>query len=83
MAGSPGVDHVPVESESVLRIEHELVQFLAGARNCLADGGRLTVVPVEDALAAPEKLRATDLPELRLSRENSSWLEECRRRASI
>ena len=64
-----------------LHVERGLGRLPAAVRGWFADDGRLTGAPVDDALAALEKLRAADLPELRLSQEIVPWLEERQRRA--
>ena len=79
--GSPRVDVAPDAAGDTLRVERGLERLPAAVRNWFAADGRLSGAPVEDALAALEKLRAADLPELRLAQEISPWLEERRRRA--
>ena len=79
--GSPRVDLVPDDAADTLRVERGLERLPAAVRKWFAADGRLTGVPAEEALAALEKLRAADLPELRLSQEIVPWLEARRRRA--
>lgn len=79
--GSPRVDVAPDPAGDTLRVERGLERLPAAVRNWFADDGRLSGAPVEDALAAFEKLRAADLLELRLAQEISPWLEERQRRA--
>jgi superfamily II DNA or RNA helicase len=78
--GSPRVDVVPDDAAGALRVERGLDRLPTAVRAWFANDGRLTGAPVDDALAALEKLRAADLPEVRLSQEISPWLEERRRR---
>jgi superfamily II DNA or RNA helicase len=80
-AGSPRVDVVPDDTADTLRVERGLERLPAVARKWFADDGRLSGAPVEDTLAALEKLRAADLPEVRLSQEIGPWLEARRHRA--
>ena len=79
--GSSRVDVVPDDATDTLRVEHGLERLPKTVRDWFAEDGRLTGMPVDDALAALEKLRAADLPELRLSQEIIPWLEERRHRA--
>ena len=79
--GSPRVDVVPDDAADTLHVERGLGRLPAAVRGWFADDGRLTNAPVDDALAALEKLCAADLPELRLSQEIVPWLEERQRRA--
>ncbi len=78
--GSPRVDVVTDDVADSLRVERGLEKLPKVVRVWFGEGGRLTGTPVEDALAAMEKLRDADLPELRLSQEIAPWLEERRRR---
>ena len=79
--GSPRVDVVPDAAGDTLRVERGLERLPVVVKNWFAADGRLCGAPVEDTLAALEKLRAADLPELRLAQEISPWLEERQRRA--
>lgn len=79
--GSPRVDVVPDDVANTLRVERGLERLPAAVRKWFADDGRLSGTPPEDALATLEKLRAADLPELRLSQEIGPWLEVRRHRA--
>jgi len=78
---SPRVDIVPDDAADSLRVERGLERLPAAVRKWFADDGRLTTALVDDALAALEKLRAADLPEVRLSQEIGPWLEARRHRA--
>src|SRR5690606_34528874 len=64
-----------------LRVERGLARLPAEVRKWCDAEGRLTGVMVEDVLAALEKLRAADMPEVRLSQEIGLWLEARRHRA--
>ena len=79
--GSARVEVVPDDAADTLRVERGLERLPVVARKWFADDGRLSGAPVEDALAALEKLSAADLPELRLSQEILPWMEERQRRA--
>jgi superfamily II DNA or RNA helicase len=79
--GSPRVDVVPDDAADTLRVERGRDRLPKAVRDWFAADGRLTGVSEEDALAALEKLRAADLPELRLSQEIGPWLEARRHRA--
>ncbi len=79
--GSPRVDIVPDDAADSLCVERGLERLPAAVRKWFADDGRLTTASVDDALAALEKLRAADLPEVRLSQEIGPWLEARRHRA--
>jgi superfamily II DNA or RNA helicase len=79
--GSPRVDVAPDAAGDTLRVERGLERLPAAVRHWFAADGRLCGAPEEDALQALEKLRAADLPELRLAQEISPWLEERQRRA--
>ncbi len=79
--GSPHVDVVPDDVADSLCVERGLERLPAAVRKWFADDGRLTTASVDDALAALEKLRAADLPEVRLSQEIGPWLEARRHRA--
>ncbi len=73
--GSPRVDVVPDDAANTLRVERGLGRLPAAVRKWFAADGRLTGAPPEEALAALEKLRAADRPEVRLSQEIAPWLE--------
>ena len=78
--GSPRVDIVPDGGADSLRVERGLGRLPKALRAWFDQEGRLTGAPVDEALAALEKLRAADLPELRLSQEIGPWVEaRCRR----
>ncbi len=79
--GSPRVDVVPDDGADTLRVERGLERLPKSVRGWFAEHGQLTGAPVEDALAALEKFRDADLPEVRLTQEIVPWLEERRRRA--
>ena len=79
--GAPRADLASDGSEQGLRVEWGLARLPAPMRKWFADDGRLTGVSVEESLAALEKLRSADLPELRLSQEIAPWLEARQRRA--
>jgi len=79
--GSPRVEVVPDDATDTLRIERGLERLPKTVRGWFAKDGSLAGMPVDDALAALEKLRATDLPAVRLSQEIVPWLEARRRRA--
>ncbi|MBI5383231.1 MAG: DEAD/DEAH box helicase [Verrucomicrobia bacterium] len=72
---------MPNDAAETLRAERGLERLPKAVRCWFAEDGRLTGTPVDDALAALEKLHAADLPELRLSQEVAPWLEERQRRA--
>jgi hypothetical protein len=78
--GSPRVDIAPDDAENTLLVERGLAQLPAAVREWFNKDGRLNGLPVEEALTGLEKLRAADLPELRLSQEIAPWLEERHRR---
>ncbi|MSU63835.1 MAG: hypothetical protein EXS31_15785 [Pedosphaera sp.] len=79
--GSPRVDVVPDDAADTVLVERGLERLPVAVRKWFAADGRLTAASVEDALAALEKLRAADLPEVRLSQEIVPWLETRRHRA--
>jgi hypothetical protein len=78
--GSTRVDLVPDDAADTLRLERGRDRLPKTVRGWFASDGRLTDMPVDDALAALETLSAADVPELRLSQEIVPWLEERRRR---
>ena len=78
--GSTRVDVMPDDAADSLRVERGLERLPAAVRKWFADDGSLTNASVDDALAVLEKLRAADLPELRLSQEIVPWLEARRHR---
>lgn len=79
--GSPRVDVVTDDAADTLRVERGLERLPVVVRKWFAVDGRLSGASAEDALEALEKLRAADLPELRLSQEIVPWLEARRHRA--
>jgi len=79
--GSPRVDVVPDDGADTLRVERGLARLPTAVRNWFTADGRLSGAPVDEALAALEKLSAADLPEVRLSQEIVPWLEARRHRA--
>lgn len=79
--GSPRVDIAPDDAADTLRVERGRDRLPKAVRDWFAADGRLTGATAEEALAALEKLRAADLPELRLSQEIGPWLETRRHRA--
>jgi hypothetical protein len=79
--GSPRVDVVPDDAADTLRVERGLERLPATVHKWFTADGRLSGAPVEDALAALEKLSAAGLPEVRLSQEILPWLEARRHRA--
>lgn len=79
--GSPRVDVVPDDASETLRVERGLDRLPKAVRDWFAPDGRMTGVAAEEALAALEKLRAADMPEVRLSQEIVPWLEARRHRA--
>jgi superfamily II DNA or RNA helicase len=78
--GSPRIDVVPDADADTLRVERRMGRLPKAVRAWFDKDGRLTGAPVDEALAALEKLRADGLPELRLSQEIGPWIEERRRR---
>jgi superfamily II DNA or RNA helicase len=78
--GSPRVDIVPDAGADTLRVERGFGQLPKRVRGWFDPERRLTEVPIEEAMAAFEQLRASSLPEVRLSQEIGPWLEERRSR---
>lgn len=79
--GSPRIDVAPDDEADTLLIERGMELLPKAVRGWFTGKGRLTGASVEDALAALEKLRAADRPELRLSQEIAPWLQARRHRA--
>ncbi|HEY9173759.1 MAG TPA: DEAD/DEAH box helicase [Verrucomicrobiae bacterium] len=79
--GSPRVDLVPDDAADTLRVERGRERLPKAVRAWFTEAGYLTGTSVEDALTTLDKLQKADLPELRLSQEIASWLEQRRHRA--
>ena len=77
--GSERIDLVPDEDAHTLRLERGGDRLPARVRGWFDASGRLTGLPIEEALPALDGLKDS-LPELRLSLEVGPWLEEAGRR---
>ena len=74
-AGSPRIEVVAQAGVQIWRGWSLLPKAVRGMFD-VQDGTLLTRVPVEDALAALERLRGADFPDLRISQDVQPWLDE-------
>ncbi len=77
--GSPRVDLIPDPALGTLRLLHGNGSLPKAVRGWFDADGALTQGSAEDTVAALEKLRQADYPELRVSQEVAPWLENRRR----
>ncbi len=79
--GSPRIDVLPDAAADSLRVTGNVARLPRSVRAWFDDAGLLRTADVEPAIEALERLRAADLPEVRVSQEVGPWLEARRRLA--